>query len=592
MRLLLISALSILASISYADVTDLRITEVNPATGQVEVTNTSIDPLVLGASLPFSHKSNTASVIPSGTVFGPGEELVFNVTGLDAADSDLWLYKDSDFGNAASIISGLKWGAAANVGRTGIAVIAGIWPSTSAFVPAQINPSLSLRAVAYNTTIPSNWAEGTSNFGAFYGTGTPILAPLPDIAVSQMRVELENIATGMASPLTIADPDDGTNRIFISDQIGLLRVVENGTLLPTPMLDVTGRLVSNPITGEMGLIGFAIHPKFATTKKLYTLTSETRIDGAADFPTSGTARHHQGVVAEWQIDAGNPNLVNVTSRREIMRIDEPQSNHNGGVMRFGPDGNLYIALGDGGGRDDEPDGHVTGVGNGQSLSNVLGKILRIQVDGGPFPNGKYGIPADNPFVAPHPGLDEIWVYGLRNPYSFSFDSLTGDCYVGDVGQGEIEELDLVTTGSNCGWRLKEGSFFFDPAGSSAGGLRTIPVAPLPTNLLDPLVEYDHGDGVSIIGGFVYRGSAIPGLAGRYVFGEYLSRLFVLTEQNEINELKLGAAGTQPTFRIKGFGEDRNGEIYACGSPSGTVAGTSGVVAKIVLQSPVDDWQIY
>jgi glucose/arabinose dehydrogenase len=196
------------------------------------------------------------------------------------------------------------------------------------------------------------------------------------------------------------------------------------------------------------------------------------------------------VVAEWTVDPADPNVVDLLSRRELLRIDEPQSNHNGGDMHFGPDGMMYIALGDGGAADDQGAGHSS-EGNAQDLNNVLGKILRIDVDGTNSANGKYGVPADNPFVG-KPGVDEIFAYGFRNPYRFSFDRVTGKLYVGDVGQNDVEEIDIVSSGGNYGWRLKKGSFFFDPNADAAGFTTTLPVAPVPRDVIEPIAEYDHG----------------------------------------------------------------------------------------------------
>jgi glucose/arabinose dehydrogenase len=186
------------------------------------------------------------------------------------------------------------------------------------------------------------------------------------------------------------------------------------------------------------------------------------------------------VVAEWRIDPENPDTVLSASRREILRLDQPQFNHNGGDMAFGPDGYLYIAVGDGGNADDEGEGHDALYGNGQNLNTVLGKILRIAVDDTTNSiNGQYGIPPENPFVGVS-GLDEIYAYGFRNPYRIGFDSVTGNLYVGDVGQNHIEEINRVTRGNNYGWRYREGGFYFDPNGENDGRVVTQPVEPKPS----------------------------------------------------------------------------------------------------------------
>ncbi|NUP88514.1 MAG: PQQ-dependent sugar dehydrogenase [Candidatus Sumerlaeia bacterium] len=581
-----------------AEVADLRITEVRPETDQVEVTNTSRLGFTTVSNLPFSHSLNEATFIAGGTSFASGESRVFTVPGLNDTGSDLWLYSDGNFTSPGSIVSGLKYGAGTVFGREAIAVAAGIWPSDSAFVPAGVSPE-SLRAVAYDTTDPASWAAGGATLGAFFGTGTVITAPHPDIPLGTVSIELEVVASGLVAPIGLEEPDDGTGRLFIYDQAGFIWVVESGALLPTPLLDVSARLVTLGVAGpgtfdERGLIGFALHPDFTSNRRFYTFTSEP-VSGTADFTNTSPTQNCQTVIAEWQTQPGNPNLADLGSRREILRIDKQQFNHNGGTMRFGPDGMLYIAIGDGGGADDSNDGTQFGnpirghdyPGNGQDTGTIYGNILRIDVDGSDGVNGQYGIPAGNPFVGGQ-GLDEIWVYGLRNPFLFSFDSLTGDLYIGDVGQNQIEEVHIAGAGDNCGWRHMEGSFFFDPNGTSPGRLVSIPIEPIPPDLLAPVAEYDHGDGISIMGGFVYRGTAIPALDGLYVTGDFTrsfatpsGRLFHLDGANEFHELRIGDPERPFGLFLKGFGEDRSGEIYACGSTDIGPFGTSGVVLRLV-----------
>jgi glucose/arabinose dehydrogenase len=282
---------------------------------------------------------------------------------------------------------------------------------------------------------------------------------------------------------------------------------------------------------ERGLLGLAFHPDYATNGKLYTFTSEP-VTGPADFtvadlpPLDAEDLRHQSVVAEWQVSIADPDVVDPGSRRELLRIDNPQFNHNAGMLNFGPGGNLFIAIGDGGAANDDAPGHGL-QGNGQNPANVLGTILRIDVDGNNSANGEYGIPVAAPFSTlttdPTGTIpDEIFAYGFRNPYRFNFDSETGALIVGDVGQDNIEEVDIVTAGGNFGWRFKEGSFAFDfTDGSVSNDLTGIP-----PGLNDPVLEYDHDEGISVIGGFVYRGSAIPELVGNYVFGDFTDEGFV------------------------------------------------------------------
>ncbi|MGH2451209.1 MAG: PQQ-dependent sugar dehydrogenase [Candidatus Limnocylindria bacterium] len=429
-------------------------------------------------------------------------------------------------------------------------------------------------------------------------------------------VQLQPLAEGLTAPTwgTVAPGEDG--RLFVSDQDGILWAVDLATGDTSVFLDVSSRLVALGAFGpgtfdERGFLGVAFHPDYAANRLLYTYTSEP-VNGPADFSTMppGTTPNHQSVVLEWQVpDPGNPaSVVDPTSAREILRIDEPQFNHNAGGLNFGPDGMLYISLGDGGNRDDEGVGHVPG-GNGQEPANVLGSMLRIDPLGSNSANGEYGIPADNPFVEEADAADEIFAFGFRNPFRFSFDRMGGDLYVGDVGQGDLEEVDVVVPGGNYGWALKEGSFCFDPNGSDPGfafEADPCPNVPSGVELIDPVAEYntseslENNEGRAVVGGFVYRGSEIPALVGRYVFGDYTritetgvsndGRLFALTKKNivrgtktkssRIFELPL-ADRERVGLAVLGFGQDASGELYLLGNETGVPFGDTGVVLKIV-----------
>ncbi len=415
----------------------------------------------------------------------------------------------------------------------------------------------------------------------------PITDPIPEhITKGDLTIELQTIVDGLSSPVSMTVPDDGTGRIFICDQIGLVWQLKNGVKSTTPLLDVRSRLVTLGSYEERGLLGLAVHPQFALHPFIYTYTSEP-LAGPADFtasaPLSGT--NHQSVVTEWQIDPANTNRVDPASRRELMRIDEPQSNHNGGTLRFGPDGFLYISFGDGGAADDQGIGH-SATGNGQDTNNIYGTIARIDVNGTNSVNGKYGVPLDNPFVG-GPGVDEIFAYGFRNPYSYSFDRLTGQLYAGDVGQNKIEEVDIVIKGGNYGWNLKEGTFYFDPNGSGAGYVTSVPVRPVPPDLIDPIAQYDHDEGLAIVGGYVYRGTQIPALQGRYITGDWgdfsnpSGRLFYLTSSNTFSQFRIGLEDRPLGFWLKGFGEDASGEVYLFVSRIVGPGGNTGRMLKIV-----------
>jgi uncharacterized protein (TIGR03118 family) len=447
----------------------------------------------------------------------------------------------------------------------------------------------SLTAVATDNT----GAATTSPAVTVTVTTTPIADPIPaHIVKGDITIELQTIVDGLSAPLGLAVPDDGSKRMFVYDQAGLAWVVVNGTgKLPTPLLDVRSRLVTFGNYDERGLLGLATHPDFVHHPLIYTYTSEP-INGTADFVNvmpAGVTNNCQSVIAEWQIDPANPDQIDPKSRREILRIDKPQSNHNGGTLRFGPDGYLYFSLGDGGQANDVANGHVPG-GNAQSIQRIYGKLLRIDVNGTNSANGKYGIPKDNPFVGQN-AVQEIYAYGLRNPFTYSFDRLTGDLYVGDAGQNNIEEVDLIVKGGNYGWNVKEGTFWFDSTSANLGKVVTGPVKPVPPGLIDPIAEYDHNEGSVAFGGFVYRGTQIPALQGRYVFGDWGSfgapsaRLFYLEPTFAITELRLGLADRPAGFWLRGFGEDADGELYAFGSTVLGPSGTTGQMLKIVPSLP-------
>ncbi len=434
-------------------------------------------------------------------------------------------------------------------------------------------------------------------------------------------IRLETVATGLTAPNwgTVAPGHPG--RLFVTDQNGILWAIDLASGDKTVFLDVSARLVALGIRGpgtfdERGLLGVAFHPDYATNGLLYTYTSEP-VNGPADFSTMppGETANHQSVIIEWQVpDLADPaSVVDPTSARELLRIDQPQFNHDGGAVNFGADGMLYISLGDGGGRDDEGVGHGTD-GNGQDPSNVLGSILRIDPTGSNSANGQYGVPNDNPFVGQPGFVDETFAYGFRNPFRFSFDMERGDLYVGDVGQDDLEEVDVVVAGGNYGWNIKEGSFCFDPNGADPGfAFDQEPCPAEPPGLIDPIAEYNtaddlvnNKDGRAVVGGFVYRGSAIPALVGRYVFGDFSrftesgvnndGRLFFLNKKNVVRRNRIKTSKIVE-FRLAdrdrlgqtllGFGQDAHGELYVMANDTGVPFGPrdnldvpTGVVLRI------------
>ena len=432
----------------------------------------------------------------------------------------------------------------------------------------------------------------------------------PRIAKGGVRVKLSPVAEGLVAPnWGMAAPGDA-GRLFVSDQTGILWALDLATGNKKVFADMSSLLVTLGADGpdsfdERGLLGFAFHPGYRTNGLLYTFSSEPA-NGPADFTTlpSGTPANHQSVIREWKVPTPEDpaSVADPASARVVLRIDKPQFNHSGGALNFGPDGMLYIATGDGGAADDQGDGHAA-QGNGQDRGNVLGKILRIAPSGRMSPNGQYSVPADNPFAAGGSGgqagcgdsaCDEIYAYGLRNPFRFSFDSASGALYAGEVGQNDVEEVDVIRAGGNYGWPIREGRFCFNANGAEPGFVgkgNTCTAA----GMTGPVAQYDHDDGTAIIGGFVYRGSAIPKLRGRYVFGDYArpsaqeGRLLFLTGRNLAGAGRVRNSGLAQ-LRIKGqqslglfllgFGQDAQGELYVLGNRTGIPFGSTGGVWKI------------
>jgi glucose/arabinose dehydrogenase len=352
---------------------------------------------------------------------------------------------------------------------------------------------------------------------------------------------LSTVVSGISNPVDLQFPDDGTGRMFIVQQGGLIRIATNGSLAVTPFLDITGKV---NFSGEMGLLGLAFHPQFPQNHLFYV--HYDRLSGS----------QVQSVIAEYSVSTSDSNQADPNSERILLTVNQPFENHKGGQIVFGPDGFLYIGLGDGGNEGDP-------LGNGQNLQTLLGKMLRIDVDH-QSSGMQYAIPSDNPFVSGG-GLPEIWAYGFRNPWRFSFDRSEGRLFVGDVGQDKYEEIDIATSGGNFGWNTMEGMHCFNPAsGCNMSGL-TLPIA-----------EYDHSEGEAVMGGYVYRGSAISGLAGAYVLGDFIvGTIWELTESNgSWTRTKVIDSGRN----ISSFGQDVAGELY--------VADYNGSVLRVVAQSQI------
>jgi glucose/arabinose dehydrogenase len=343
------------------------------------------------------------------------------------------------------------------------------------------------------------------------------------------------------------DPSNA-NRLFVIEQAGVIKVFDNARNVgnSTVFLDISDSVLYG---GEQGLLGLAFHPKFNQNGYFY-------VDYVADNPT-------RTVIARFTVTA-NPNVADKNSKLVVLEINQPFSNHKGGQLAFGADGYLYIGMGDGGSAGDP-------FGNGQNLSTLLGKILRVNVDS--FSAGRnYGIPNDNPFVANSLGYrEEIYAYGFRNSWRFSFDSFTGQLWVGDVGQNLIEEIDLVEKGKNYGWNIMEGSLCYNPAtGCNETGLEK------------PIWNYTHDVGSAVIGGYVYHGSALPILSGLYVYGDYGSGRIWSLSYNGTSAVNTFLVDTG--LNIASFGLDQQNELYFTAYDGKIYKLTSAVVPEIPWQT--------
>jgi glucose/arabinose dehydrogenase len=403
----------------------------------------------------------------------------------------------------------------------------------------------------------------------------------------QITIELELVAGGLTAPVSVTHAGDGTGRLFVVDQAGTIRVIRDGVLLSEPFLDLTDDIVAvNPFFDERGVLGLAFHPDYASNGRFFVRYSVAR-EGGPDDPCFGSSRGcHAEVLGEFRV-SDDPDVAE-PGGTILFSVDEPQFNHDSGGIAFGPDGFLYFTLGDGGGANDgladTPPSHGP-IGNGQDIFTTLGSILRIDIDGG----APYAIPPGNPFVG-LPGEDEIYAYGMRNPYRFSFDREDGRLFLGDVGQNLFEEVNIVEKGGNYGWVIREGFHCFDPFDPTNPPAACASAGPSGEPLLDPVAEYDHGDGIAIVGGFVYRGSRFRELRGKYVFGDFSrsffpgnGRLFYLDadgDQSRIFELRLGNMNQPLGAYLLGLGEDEAGELYVTTSDNLGPGGDTGKVLHI------------
>jgi glucose/arabinose dehydrogenase len=372
-----------------------------------------------------------------------------------------------------------------------------------------------------------------------------------NVVPSPITLKAQQLTDNLEAPTVMAFPGNGD--IWVAEQRGKIRVIKNGKLTDEPLLDLKSKMIKvNNGYEERGLLGIALHPKFKTNRKFYVFYSAP----------SANKSDHMDVVAEYKLPV-NSGPIDPNSGRIILTQEKPDGNHDGGCLQFGPDGYLYLSFGDGGGQGDK---HGE-IGNGQKLNILLGKILRIDIN---TPKG-YLVPKDNPFVGRKDASPEIWAYGFRNPYRFSFDKVTKQLFAGDVGQDLWEEVDIVKKGANYGWRLFEGTHPYNPAGGSDTKGITMPIT-----------EYSHREGVSVIGGYIYNGVKIPVLKSKYFFADWAGTVFYLEKAGaKWNRGKVTLQNLPANLKITGFGEDPSGELYMMTNADTGPGAIKGSVYKII-----------
>lgn len=348
------------------------------------------------------------------------------------------------------------------------------------------------------------------------------------LAAQPTDYQLVQVAGGLSRPLYVTNAGDGSGRLFVVQQSGQIRIIEDGAVLPTNFLDVSGLISREALGGgytERGLLGLAFHPNYAENGLFYI---------------NYTDQNGNSVISRYVV-SGDPNQADATSATPLLYLQQPYGNHNGGHMTFGPDGYLYVSFGDGGSGGDPQ-------GNGQDLTTLLGTILRLDVDA----DEGYAIPEDNPFVNRDDARPEIWAWGVRNVWRFSFDRETGDMYLADVGQNQWEEINFQPAnspgGKNYGWNAYEASTVYSGAAPAS-------------DVVAPVLEYDHSNGwCSVTGGYVYRGEQIPGLQGYYLYGDWCTGTIWAAQQNATGAWE-SAISLESGRQISSFGEDEDGELY-------------------------------
>lgn len=424
------------------------------------------------------------------------------------------------------------------------------------------------------------------------------------------NLDLKLVSDNFVSPVALVDAPDHSKRLFVVDQPGKIWIIDkHGKKMSQPFLDISSRMVTlQTFYDERGLLGLAFHPNYNSNGKFYVFYTAPPPPGGPDVQTGNTGLpmtwNNTIRVSEFKV-SGNADVADMGSERILINEPHPQFNHNGGTIAFGADGYLYISIGDGGNKNDIGPGHVedwyapNAGGNGQDIErNLLGNILRIDVNSSG--NGKnYGIPRDNPFVNKR-GLDEIYAYGFRNPFRFSFDMKSNRLFVGDAGQNLYEEVSIVNKGGNYGWNVKEATHCFNAANEFTELSSCVDFDIFGNRLIDPVIEmrnaeHPAGNGltIAVIGGNVYRGNKIHGLDGKYIFGSLSAseesaqgQLFVANGGSDrglwsFEKLSLKSFPDNLGQYVKGFGQDRKGEIYVLASAQIGPTGTTGKVYKLV-----------
>jgi glucose/arabinose dehydrogenase len=468
-------------------------------------------------------------------------------------------------------------------------------------------PSPPVTAITDTGTPPDLTNRYSPLAAGFTGSASTTLLGTPGA-----RIGLEKIADGFSSPLMIAVPPDKSGRMFLVDQTGVVRIITPGkNVSGTPFLDVRDRMVStSPFYDERGLLSLAFHPDYKNNGRIFVFYS------APPGPATPAGWSCTNRLSEFRVMAGNPDRVDMTSEKVLLTIDKPYQNHNGGPLLFGPDdGYLYLGLGDGGRADDTGTGHTPGTGNAQDMQKLLGKIIRIDVDTPPECGKHYTIPPDNPFISTAGYAPEIFASGFRNPAYASFDAAGNHSLFSAVaGQALFESVFIVDKGGNYGCNIREGTHCFNPSDDTHPAAEPCPVTGSHGEpLIGPIIETGHDVGNVIVGGYVYRGSALPGLAGKYFFGEWSTgflrgdgSLYLATPPGgdgpgrsspaagalaprdnrmwTIQEVTVsGTVNGRVNAFVTGFGEDADHELYVLTSEKSgpDPAATTGAIWKLV-----------